>query len=88
VNGPDGKKFVWGKIVQIHEVGHYQIVEHRAPSRSANFTLLFHVYVDGRDASRAGKSLDEALALAIAYRHEGSNGRAGEYFMKMLREDR
>lgn len=76
--------FTWGRVLQIHEVGPYAIVEYDDEAHPGS--LHFHIYVDGRDTSHSAPSLDAALAAAIAYRREGANSRAAMYFMRMLAE--
>ena len=90
------KEFSWGQVREVHEIGPYLIVEYHphkyiagAWTRSNGNDLgkiNFYLYVDGWDTSHSCESLDEALATAIAYRREGSNSRAAEYFMRMLPE--
>lgn len=92
--GPDGQKFPWGPVDRVHEVGPYQIVEYRRDMStyglgsdfSEHGQVMFHPYLDGKDTSQSFDSLDAALVGAIAYRHEGPNGAAGYYFMRMLGE--
>lgn len=87
--------FTWGKVVAIHEVGEYQIVEY-VPNQSSNVSdadyaerlakhpTSFHPYIKGDDTSRSYHSLDEALVGVIAYRHDGLNSQAAGYFGKMI----
>jgi hypothetical protein len=88
MNGPDGKRFPWGKITQIHSIGPYDIVEFvwkdlAGPDRGKTH---FTVYVYKKDTSIGADELDKALALAISYRHEGVRcTSAAHYFMKMIR---
>lgn len=92
--GPDGQRFPWGPIDQVHEIGPYKIVEYRRDmsgfGRSSDYSehgkTQFHPFIDGKDTSHCFDSLDAALAGAIAYRREGPNGTAGYYFMRMLGE--
>lgn len=89
--GPDGDRFPWGPIDQVHEVGPYQIVEYRrdmsnfaGSDYSEHGRVQFHPFIDGKDTSRSFDTLDAALVGAVAYRHEGPNGSADWYFMRML----
>ena len=92
--GPDGRKFPWGPIDKVHQVGPYQIVEYRRDMSNSGMTsdfsehgrVQFHPFIDGRDTSCCFNTLDAALAGAIAYRREGTNGSAAFYFMRMLGE--
>lgn len=63
MQGPDGRKFPWGKIVATHEIGPYAIVEYVAKDG-----IGYHVYVDGKDTCRGSTSFDGALLVAIAYK--------------------
>lgn len=68
MNGPDGKKFVWGKVLEVIEVGSYEIV--KAATRETPETpsaVIFHPYVNGKDTNSAAASLQGALILAIAH---------------------
>lgn len=64
-------RFVWGKIVQWHEVGCYQIVEYRpyvmnSNPRECREEPHFHVYVDKESKSTGASTLESALIIAIA----------------------
>jgi len=81
------ENFTWGRVVRLHVVGEYEIVEYIAEHvEETKDRTQFHVYVDGRDTNTSAASLDEALAIAISYKYEGPNGRAARYFMRMLRD--
>lgn len=65
-------RFVWGKIVQWHEVGRYQILEYRpfvpnSVPRECRDEPRFHVYVDKKDTHTSTRGLESALIEAIAY---------------------
>lgn len=94
-NGPDGRKFTWGPIDAIHQVGPYTIVEYRRDNSNTTSAdpdglaashdqTHFHPYIDGKDTAQSFLSLDQALIGAIAYRHEGPNTRAPGYIYSML----
>jgi hypothetical protein len=78
-NGPNGLRFVWGRVEQTHEVGPYSIVEFtptEVVKREKDTGLTagghlnqFHPYVDGQDTSVVAPTLDGALCLAIAFRN-------------------
>lgn len=89
------KNFVWGRIVAVHEVGEYQIVEYvrnqhgnesddEYASDLAQHPTSFHPYIKGDDTSRSYRSLDEALVGVVAYRHDGLNSQAAHYFGRMI----
>ena len=86
------KEFVWGPVVQTHEIGPYKIVEYHPEifkncggTGKYDTKTKFHIYTNGRDGSESCQSLDEALAVAIAKRHDGPNSQAGYYFIRGLR---
>ena len=91
----NGASFVWGKLVKIHEIFEYAIVEcHPLAKSNPNSCTLdtidmnaleYHPYINGEEISCAYNSYDEALAGCIAYKHEGINHNAENYFMKMLK---
>jgi hypothetical protein len=93
---PDGKRFPWGVIDEVHEVGPYQIAQYRKDASTYahesawvdHGKTMFHIYVEGKDACQSFWTLDAALVGAIAYRAEGPNGQAAEYFMRMIDRDR
>lgn len=74
--------FTWGKVVDIHAIGPYEIVEYdefasgssRGPSgkRPLSGRRLFHVYVDGEDESRSCYTMEGALVIAIAAKQGAS----------------
>ena len=93
----DVAKYPWGRIVRIHYVGEYQIIESK-PWKRDGCTVLsnqvdefadheFHPYLNETDAHESYESLDAALAGIIAYKHEGCNHRANRYFMKMIAKE-
>lgn len=89
----DGQGFTWGQVIKIHEVGEYAIVEYH-PWKVEGITglvgeadydeVMYHYYVSTRDTCHSTNSLDSALAGSIAYKHEGPNSRAADYFIRML----
>lgn len=74
------EKFTWGEVIKIHEVGDYSIVEYRRD----NGEICFHGYVGKTDTNMSWNTLDQALAGCIAYKYEGPNHRAGNYFITMI----
>ena len=80
-------KFEWGKIIEIHEIGNYIIVEFKWGSVIANdFEKYssFHIYVDGECQNGTTESLDHALAACICAGN-GASITASDYFMKMIK---
>lgn len=95
--GPDGKRFPWGHIDAVHRIGDFAIVEATRTRPISNVVgghlgeVSFHCYVFGdlphdfaSDTHCSFASLDEALALCIAYKYDkaGANTRAHTYFMR------
>lgn len=86
-------KFTWGSIIEIMDIGPYTIASYH-PHKNDNGRISsqiidvdrtqFHGWVDGENSHRAWLSLDEALVGLIAYRAEGPNSRAADYFKKMI----
>lgn len=56
------RRFTWGKIVKIHNIGPYTIVEYTDKSTKA---YHFHIYVDGKCTGTSTLTLDGALLSAI-----------------------
>lgn len=86
---PDNR-FPWGPVDAVHKIGQYAIVEYRQDlstfstrDYSDHGRTLYRPYIDGKDTCRSFESLDDALVGAIGYRHEGPNGSAAFYFMRM-----
>lgn len=68
------KRFPWGKIIERHEIGPYEIIEYDAygtgnSSHKVTGEILFHV----EDAASSYVSLDDAIVGAIVYRKLGAN---------------
>jgi len=83
----------WGKIKEIHEIGEYLIVEYwgfiyenSSATKEYNKHSIFHPYVNCTDTNRSLNTLDEALAFCIAYKAEGPNTRAHQYFIKGIKK--
>ena len=92
---PYGMRFPWGPIIEQHQIGPYTILEYledtsaydNATAWERHGRTLYHVYVDGKNTAVSATSLDSALAGAIAYRRDGANSHAGDYFMRMVGGD-
>lgn len=83
--------FTWGEPIEFHQVGEYGILEYhpwrsrddsRGPDREKR---QFHVWIGQSNTCHSEATLDAALALAIACKHEGPNAKAHIYFMRSLR---
>lgn len=81
-----GQGYTWGPIIQVHQIGPYVILEYtpRVTGSARYEGVSFHAFVDGGDTNHSFNTLDAALAGAMAYRAEGPNSRAGQYFMNMI----
>lgn len=77
---PNGQPYPWGKIVAIHRLGEYEIVE--ATDRDGR--LHFHPYINGEDLSRSSSTLERSIVDAIAVRFDGCNTRASDYFFRIV----
>ena len=89
---PYGMRFPWGPVIEVHQIANYTILEYLEDlSRYDQPELwyrhgrtLYYVYVDGKSTNVSALSMDAALVGAIAYRRDGANSRAGDYFMRMV----
>ena len=72
-------EYHWGRVLKIHCVGNYQIVEAMKDDKSH-----WHGYIDYKDTNIYYTSLDSALVGCIGRKYEGANGRAAMYFYKMV----
>lgn len=72
--------FRWGRVVTIHSVGEFQIIEYINNIGERRW----HCYSDYIDLHRSYSSLDVALVGCIGIKHEGPNGNAAMYFSKMV----
>lgn len=88
------ESFPWGKVVAVHRIGNYQIVEHVRrqfhgetdedfAAHLAEHPTAFHPHIGGDIVSRSYPTLDMALVGVIAFRHDGGD-RAVEYVARML----
>ena len=74
-----GKKFVWGKVLEIHEAGEYTIIEFL--DKYSNIKS-FYGYANEKASDNAWGSFDEALIGLIALKYDGLNTRACGYFCR------
>jgi hypothetical protein len=44
----------------------------------------YHIWVNNKDTCRDTRTIEQAMALAIAYKFDGSGTRANEYFCKSI----
>lgn len=76
------KNFPWGKIVKFYELKKYLILEYEDGQTKSTY---FKPYVNGHDTHHSYDDIESALAGAISFYFEGSNSRAGEYFIAGLK---
>jgi hypothetical protein len=80
----DRRRFTWGKVVDVHEIGPYAFIEAiwkvKGPS---NGKTGFFVYIDGKDMGTSAPTLDGALLLAIFKKH-GQDGAAAGFVCDRL----
>lgn len=88
---PDGKKFVWGDVVKIHQIGDFDIVEYiRDTTRAFNADptdhgkTFYHAYIHQKDMSHSAYTLEEMLVTAIALKFDGANTHAADYFFRIV----
>lgn len=80
----DPNKYWLGPITKIHEIGEYAFVEY---NDAEDGEQRYSIFVNGENTNNSTNSLDHAMVLAIAYKHDGCNTRADSYFMKMINND-
>lgn len=73
------EEYTWGKVIKIHCIGEYQIVEAIKDNKSQ-----WHGYINYLDTNVSYLSLDSALVGCIGIKYEGGNGKAAMYFNKMV----
>lgn len=74
------REYHYGKVVKIHCVGEYQIVE----AIKGDGKIHYHGYISYKDTNASYSSLDSALVGCIGRKYEGENGKAAMYFYKMI----
>ena len=75
------EEFTWGKVIDIHCIGEYQIIEYEDKN---THEIFWHGYVNYEDTNCAYSSLDSALIGCIGIKNEGLGGRASMYFERMI----
>lgn len=76
------REYHWGRVIKIHCVGEYQIVEAIRDDKDEN--VHYHGYINYDDTNTSYSSLDSALVGCIGRKYEGGNGKAAMYFCKMI----
>lgn len=75
------EEYTWGRVIDIHCIGEYQIVEYEDKRTNEH---LWHGYINYSDTNASYYSLDSALIGCIGRKYEGANGKAAMYFEKMI----
>lgn len=76
--------FTWGKVLRVHRVGEYAIVEYTPNTPRNHDGPLFHPFIDGKDTNHSYHTLDAAVVGCIALKHDGLNTRADRYFLRAI----
>ena len=74
-------EYPWGKVIKVHCIGEYQIVEFIENNESKTH---YHGYMNYNDTNTSYNSLDSALIGCIGIKYEGGNGKAAMYFCRMV----
>ena len=74
-------EYSWGKVIKVHCIGEYQIVESIG---KRDGEVHWHGYINYRDTNTSYSSLDSALIGCIGIKYEGGNGKAAMYFCRMV----
>lgn len=91
-----GVGFTWGEVIEITHLREYAFASYHPWQQNGMESMVgipntsvvcWHIWINYKDTCRGAKSLEEAMATAVAYKLEGVNSQAADYFMKMLRED-
>ena len=85
-------KFVWGTVVEIHEITpDIHVVEYWEPKGKYERTkdsledvIMFHPFVATKDINRSCYSMEEAVITAIAIKYDGQNTQADYFFTRMV----
>lgn len=77
------KSFSWGKIIKVHVVGEYQIIEYK--EKGEDESIWFHPYINFVDKFEAYETLDEALTGVIIKKYEGPNSQLNSYLWRMMK---
>lgn len=98
MNGPDGKKFVWGKVRRIHSIdcptvgkdGRIVLSEKVNVYDIVEYVVkdgqvAFHPYVNGKDTHWSFLSMEGAILHAIGAVYGGPDAEScGRFAMKVL----
>lgn len=80
----NGEPFTWGQIIKIMDIGSYTVASFWYRATDTTEREMFHGWINGVDCGHSWDSLEAAIVGLIAYKNDGPNSRAGEYFMRMI----
>lgn len=66
------------------EVEDYTFAKYESILNGISDGIKYHIWVDGKSTSHSTRTIEEAMAVAMAYKHDGLNSQAAHYFMKMI----
>ena len=61
------QSFPCGKVITIHRIGRYAVVEYRSKRKDEQAAPYFHPYVDGKDTCHSFRSLEASLVFSFGY---------------------
>lgn len=77
------KRFPWGRVIEDHAIGRFTIREYH--NKNSDF-VLFHGFVDGKDAHESWLTIEDAIVGLIVLSIAGLNNRQiAQHFMAGLR---
>ena len=91
----ENMNYTWGEVLEVFTVGNYGIVKYiKNDDRGETY---YHPFINGEIADRNLRdnndwhdtchsylTLESCLAGAMAYKYDGINSQAGEFFIKMI----
>ncbi len=75
------RKIFGSRIICTHEIGEYQFIE---TGGNGDGKSPVYIYVNGHSIGYHAYSIDMALIVAIAHKHDGRNSQAPYYFARMI----
>jgi len=77
-------EFNWGVVTNVYCVGEYVIFEYISNSKDRKGVTFYHAFMDYKNISISYHTLDQCLVGTIAYKYDGGNSKAANYFYKMI----
>lgn len=75
--------FSWGRIINVHTIGEYQIIEYM-PRNDKENKVLFHPYIKFNDTHTSYETLDKAITGVIFEKYEGHMNQLNFYVWRMI----